>query len=68
MGAHAPSDSPGAPPSLPAPTPARQILFWDVRSGAAPVMRIEAAHGAHDVHCVDWNRLDPQMVATGERG
>ncbi len=42
------------------------MLFWDVRSGAAPVMRIEAAHGtSHDIHCVDWNRLDTHMIATG---
>ena len=43
-----------------------QVLFWDVRSGACPVMRIEAAHGtSHDIHCVDWNRLDTHMIATG---
>ncbi|GBF95359.1 hypothetical protein Rsub_07787 [Raphidocelis subcapitata] len=44
----------------------KQVLFWDVRTGAAPVMRIEGAHGASsDIHCVDWNRLDAHMVATG---
>ncbi|KAI8467538.1 MAG: WD40-repeat-containing domain protein [Monoraphidium minutum] len=43
----------------------KQVLFWDTRAGAAPVMRVEAAHGpTHDVHCVDWNRLDPHMLAT----
>ena len=44
----------------------RQIIFWDLRAGHAPVARVKDARGAGaDVHCVDWNRLDANLVATG---
>lgn len=41
------------------------LLFWDVRSGDAPVLRVDGAH-SKDVQCIDWSRLNPDWVATGE--
>jgi histone-binding protein RBBP4 len=41
------------------------LLFWDARSGAAPVARVARAHGERDVHCCDWSALRPTLVVTG---
>ena len=41
------------------------LLLWDTRSGAAPVLSVSDAHGAIDVHCVDWSGLRPECVVTG---
>eukprot|EP00899_Mesostigma_viride_P011111 jgi/Mesvir1/1/Mv08890-RA.1 len=42
-----------------------QLLFWDARSGASPVLKVAKAHGTKDIHCVDWNVLDPNLIVTG---
>uniref|UniRef100_A0A7S3VQR3 Histone-binding protein RBBP4-like N-terminal domain-containing protein n=1 Tax=Dunaliella tertiolecta TaxID=3047 RepID=A0A7S3VQR3_DUNTE len=42
-----------------------QLMFWDVRSGAAPVLRMKEAHGPKDIQCVDWSPLAEHCVATG---
>ena len=41
------------------------LLFWDTRTGIAPVLRIAEAHGESDLHVVDWSALRPELVATG---
>ena len=41
------------------------LLFWDTRSGIAPVLRMAEAHGESDLHVVDWSALRPELVATG---
>lgn len=45
-----------------------QLLFWDARTGAAPVRRMADAHGPKDIQCVDWSPLAEHCVATGEGG
>jgi histone-binding protein RBBP4 len=41
------------------------LLLWDTRAGTAPATRVAQAHGAHDLHTVDWCGLRDYMVATG---
>ena len=41
------------------------VLLWDTRSGTDPVLRVTDAHGAHDVHCVDWSRQQDNLLVTG---
>lgn len=41
------------------------LLFWDTRSGIAPVLRMAEAHGESDLHVVDWSSLRPELLATG---
>ncbi|KDD73062.1 hypothetical protein H632_c2577p0, partial [Helicosporidium sp. ATCC 50920] len=43
-----------------------RLCLWDLRSGTRPVQALERAHGrGEDVHCVDWNALDPFLLASG---
>eukprot|EP00898_Chlorokybus_atmophyticus_P005036 jgi/Chlat1/5533/Chrsp369S05397 len=41
-----------------------QLLFWDARSGGAPVLAVKDAHKS-DLHCVDWNAHNEHLVLTG---
>lgn len=41
------------------------LLLWDTRAGGAPVLAVPEAHGAIDVHCVDWSGLRAECVVTG---
>eukprot|EP00252_Welwitschia_mirabilis_P025965 TRINITY_DN830_c0_g2_i1.p1 TRINITY_DN830_c0_g2~~TRINITY_DN830_c0_g2_i1.p1 ORF type:complete len:452 (+),score=103.36 TRINITY_DN830_c0_g2_i1:239-1594(+) len=40
------------------------LILWDARRGISPVMKVEKAHNA-DLHCVDWNPLDENLILTG---
>ncbi|CAH9056049.1 unnamed protein product [Cuscuta epithymum] len=40
------------------------IIFWDSRQGSAPIMKVKKAHNA-DLHCVDWNSFDVNLILTG---
>ncbi|KAL8102573.1 WD-40 repeat-containing protein MSI4-like [Apium graveolens] len=40
------------------------LILWDARTGSDPVIKVEKAHNA-DVHCVDWNPLDINLLLTG---
>lgn len=41
------------------------LMLWDIRAAKCPAARVLEAHGAHDVHCVDWSGLQPHLLATG---
>ncbi|CAI5465468.1 unnamed protein product [Closterium sp. Yama58-4] len=43
-----------------------RLLLWDARTGGekGPCQRVEKAHDA-DVHCVDWNGRNENLVVTG---
>uniref|UniRef100_A0A7C9DUA2 Histone-binding protein RBBP4-like N-terminal domain-containing protein n=1 Tax=Opuntia streptacantha TaxID=393608 RepID=A0A7C9DUA2_OPUST len=40
------------------------LILWDARTGLAPVAKVEKAHDA-DLHCVDWNPYDENLILTG---
>uniref|UniRef100_A0A803NY41 Histone-binding protein RBBP4-like N-terminal domain-containing protein n=1 Tax=Cannabis sativa TaxID=3483 RepID=A0A803NY41_CANSA len=40
------------------------LILWDSRSGSSPAVKVEKAHDA-DLHCVDWNRHDVNLILTG---
>ncbi|XP_050381128.1 WD-40 repeat-containing protein MSI4-like [Argentina anserina] len=40
------------------------LILWDARSGSSPVVKVEKAHDA-DLHCVDWNPNDVNLILTG---
>ncbi|GAB2293386.1 WD-40 repeat-containing protein msi4 [Dionaea muscipula] len=40
------------------------LMLWDARVGTAPALKVERAHDA-DLHCVDWNPHDENLVLTG---
>lgn len=40
------------------------LILWDARTGSAPVTKVEKAHSA-DLHCVDWNPHDVNLILTG---
>ncbi|KAI4344513.1 hypothetical protein L6164_011730 [Bauhinia variegata] len=40
------------------------LMLWDARVGSSPVVKVEKAHNA-DLHCVDWNRHDVNLILTG---
>ncbi|KAK4481988.1 hypothetical protein RD792_012904 [Penstemon davidsonii] len=40
------------------------LILWDARTGSSPVVRVEKAHNA-DLHCVDWNPTDVNLILTG---
>ncbi|KAA8523246.1 hypothetical protein F0562_009669 [Nyssa sinensis] len=40
------------------------LILWDARIGFNPVVKVEKAHKA-DVHCVDWNPHDENLILTG---
>ncbi|KAL2493235.1 WD-40 repeat-containing protein MSI4 [Abeliophyllum distichum] len=39
------------------------LILWDARTGSAPVVKVEKAHDA-DLHCVDWNANDVNLILT----
>nr|AFK36675.1 unknown [Medicago truncatula] len=40
------------------------LILWDARVGSSPVVKVEKAHDA-DLHCVDWNPHDDNLILTG---
>ncbi|GJZ94327.1 WD40 repeat-containing protein MSI4-like protein [Tanacetum coccineum] len=40
------------------------LILWDARTGSSPVVKVEKAHDA-DLHCVDWNPIDQNLILTG---
>ncbi|CAK7356853.1 unnamed protein product [Dovyalis caffra] len=40
------------------------LVLWDARTGSTPVVKVEKAHSA-DLHCVDWNPHDVNLILTG---
>ncbi|CAN6457111.1 unnamed protein product [Victoria cruziana] len=40
------------------------LILWDARAGAEPAFKVEKAHNA-DLHCVDWNPHDENLILTG---
>ncbi|XP_050218597.1 WD-40 repeat-containing protein MSI4-like [Mercurialis annua] len=40
------------------------LILWDARSGSNPSIKVEKAHNA-DLHCVDWNPHDDNLILTG---
>ncbi|KAI3856587.1 hypothetical protein MKW92_048214, partial [Papaver armeniacum] len=40
------------------------LILWDARTGTSPTVKVEKAHNA-DLHCVDWNCHDENLVLTG---
>ncbi|GFZ11748.1 transducin family protein [Actinidia rufa] len=40
------------------------LILWDARTGSSPVLKVEKAHDA-DLHCVDWNHHDVNLILTG---
>ncbi|KAK4413798.1 WD-40 repeat-containing protein MSI4 [Sesamum alatum] len=40
------------------------LILWDARTGLSPVVKVEKAHNA-DLHCVDWNPVDVNLILTG---
>ena len=59
---------PGSSAELASVADDSSLLFWDTRSGIAPVLRMAEAHGQSDLHVVDWSSLRPELVATGMFG
>ncbi|KAL3535616.1 hypothetical protein ACH5RR_004077 [Cinchona calisaya] len=40
------------------------LILWDARVGNNPILKVEKAHNA-DLHCVDWNPHDQNLILTG---
>ncbi|XP_057968903.1 WD-40 repeat-containing protein MSI4 [Malania oleifera] len=40
------------------------LILWDARVGSTPAVKVEKAHNA-DLHCVDWNPHDENLILTG---
>ncbi|XP_077216711.1 WD-40 repeat-containing protein MSI4-like [Tasmannia lanceolata] len=40
------------------------LILWDARVGVTPTVKVEKAHNA-DLHCVDWNPHDENLILTG---
>ncbi|XP_010262125.1 PREDICTED: WD-40 repeat-containing protein MSI4 [Nelumbo nucifera] len=40
------------------------LILWDARTGTSPAIKVEKAHNA-DLHCVDWNPHDENLILTG---
>ncbi|GLU14317.1 hypothetical protein SLE2022_308930 [Rubroshorea leprosula] len=40
------------------------LILWDARVGSTPVLKVEKAHNS-DLHCVDWNPHDVNLILTG---
>ncbi|KAF7142539.1 hypothetical protein RHSIM_Rhsim05G0020600 [Rhododendron simsii] len=40
------------------------LILWDARVGLNPTVKVEKAHNA-DLHCVDWNPHDSNLILTG---
>nr|GEX06580.1 WD-40 repeat-containing protein MSI4-like [Tanacetum cinerariifolium] len=37
------------------------LILWDARTGSSPVVKVEKAHDT-DLHCVDWNPIDENVI------
>jgi len=42
----------------------KTLLFWDSRTGSAPVLKVLKAHN-NDVHCCDWSPFEEHLIVTG---
>ncbi|RXH88760.1 hypothetical protein DVH24_000359 [Malus domestica] len=40
------------------------LILWDTRAGSSSAVKVEKAHDA-DLHCVDWNPHDVNLILTG---
>ncbi|KAJ6842265.1 nucleosome/chromatin assembly factor group C [Iris pallida] len=40
------------------------LILWDARTGTGPAVKVKKAHNA-DIHCVDWNPHDANLILTG---
>ncbi|XP_047327321.1 WD-40 repeat-containing protein MSI4-like [Impatiens glandulifera] len=40
------------------------LIFWDVRTCSNPTIKVDKAHDG-DIHCVDWNSHDLNLILTG---
>ncbi|XP_010503355.2 PREDICTED: WD-40 repeat-containing protein MSI4-like [Camelina sativa] len=40
------------------------LILWDARTGTNPVTKVAKAHDA-DLHCVDWNPHEDNLILTG---
>ncbi|KAL3532618.1 hypothetical protein ACH5RR_006139 [Cinchona calisaya] len=40
------------------------LILWDARVATNPILKVEKAHNA-DLHCVDWNPHDQNLILTG---
>ncbi|KAK6941374.1 WD40 repeat [Dillenia turbinata] len=40
------------------------LILWDARCAFTPCVKVEKAHDA-DIHCVDWNPHDENLILTG---
>lgn len=40
------------------------LILWDARVGTSPIVKVEKAHKS-DLHCVDWNPHDVNLILTG---
>ncbi|KAL9660156.1 hypothetical protein QQ045_024967 [Rhodiola kirilowii] len=40
------------------------LMLWDARVSSTPVVKVLKAHDA-DLHCVDWNHIDQNLILTG---
>ncbi|CAN8326514.1 unnamed protein product [Cochlearia groenlandica] len=40
------------------------LILWDARTDTCPAMKVEKAHD-DDLHCVDWNPHDNNLILTG---
>ncbi|CAL5211674.1 unnamed protein product [Lathyrus oleraceus] len=40
------------------------LILWDARVGTTPAVKVEKTHDG-DVHCVDWNTHDINLILTG---
>lgn len=42
----------------------RQVVFWDLRTGTAPTLRLQEVHKS-DINTVDWSSQNDNLLATG---
>ncbi|KAI5664701.1 hypothetical protein M9H77_24024 [Catharanthus roseus] len=40
------------------------LILWDARVSFSPILKVQKAHDA-DLHCVDWNPHDQNLILTG---
>ncbi|KAG9143290.1 hypothetical protein Leryth_010215 [Lithospermum erythrorhizon] len=40
------------------------LILWDARTSSTPELKVDKAHNA-DIHCVDWNPHDINLILTG---
>ncbi len=42
----------------------RQVIFWDLRQGIQPVLKLKDVHKS-DINTIDWCTRDENLIATG---